>query len=68
RDIAAQMRVDGFAFDVEMLYLARRSGCRIEEVPIIWVNSPQSKVDPLRDSLKMLLDIISIRRCCYENK
>ena len=68
RDIAAQMRVDGFAFDVEMLYLARRSGHRIEEVPIIWVNSPQSKVDPLRDSLKMLLDIISIRRCCYENK
>ena len=68
RDIAAQMRVDGFAFDVEMLYLARRSGCRIEEVPIIWVNSPQSKVDPLRDSLKMLLDIINIKRLHYENK
>ena len=68
RDIAAQMQVDGFAFDVEMLYLVRLRGLKIKEVPIVWVNSPQSKVDPLRDSLKMLLDIINIKRLHYENK
>ena len=62
RDIAAQMRVDGFAFDVEMLYLARRSGYRIKEVPIVWENSPLSRVSPVTDSFKMLFDILSIKK------
>lgn len=62
RDIAARMQIDGFAFDVEMLYLARLRGSRIKETPITWINSPQSKVDPIRDSLSMFLDVLSIKR------
>ena len=62
RDIAARMKIDGFAFDVEMLYLARISGYRIKEVPIVWANSPLSRVSPVTDSFKMLFDILSIKK------
>ena len=62
RDIATRMQIDGFAFDVEMLYLAGRSGYRIKEVPIVWENSPLSKVSPVTDSFKMLFDILSIKK------
>jgi dolichyl-phosphate beta-glucosyltransferase len=53
-------RVDRFSYDVEILMLAHRRGIRIAEVPVIWRNSPQSKVNFLTDSLQMLKDIIGI--------
>ena len=62
KEIAAKMQIDGFSFDVEMLYLAKRMGCKIREVPITWVNSPLSKVNPIKDSFKMFLDILYIKR------
>ncbi len=67
RDIAVRMRIDSFAFDVEMLYLAKLSGCRIKEVPITWINSPQSRVDPIKDSLKMFFDVLSIKKTANKN-
>jgi len=51
-------RVEGFAYDVEILYLARRAGVRTVEVPVIWRNSVGSKVNALFDSYDMLKDII----------
>ncbi len=54
-------RIDGFAFDVELLFLARRLGFRILEFPVRWVNSPDSRVDPVKHSLLMLLDLFRIR-------
>ena len=62
RDVAARMLIDGFAFDVEMLYLARLNGYEVKEIPIVWENSPISKVSPVADSFKMLLDLLSIKR------
>ncbi len=61
REIAAQMRIDGFAFDVEMLYLARLKGQSIKEMPIVWINSPQSRVKLFDSSVRMFLDIIRVR-------
>jgi glycosyltransferase involved in cell wall biosynthesis len=52
-------RVTGF--DVELLFLARKRGMRIREQPVTWFYSPGSKVDPLRDSLNNLLDVIKVR-------
>jgi dolichyl-phosphate beta-glucosyltransferase len=51
-------RVDRFSYDVEILMLARRRGIRVAEVPVIWRNSPQSKVGFLGDSLQMLGDVL----------
>jgi dolichyl-phosphate beta-glucosyltransferase len=54
-------RIEGFAFDVEVLYLARKMGYRIKEVPIRWINSPKSKVRILSDSFLMFKDLIRVR-------
>ena len=53
-------RVDRFSYDVEILMLASRQGIRVSEIPVLWRNSPQSKVSLLRDSTQMLWDIIRI--------
>ena len=49
------------AFDVEILFLARRERFRIREVPVIWTHAPGSKVRPGIDSFRMLTDVLSIR-------
>ena len=61
RRIAAELKIEGFAWDVEMIWLARRRGYKIAEVGVIWVNSPDSRVDPIRSSFSMLRDVITMR-------
>jgi dolichyl-phosphate beta-glucosyltransferase len=65
RDAAARIfprvKTDGFAFDVEVLLVARRLGLRIREVPVRWINHSDSRVRPLRDSLRMLRDVLRMR-------
>jgi len=59
-DLFPRQRLDGFAFDVEILYLARKMGYSIKEIPIDWVNHEGSKVNVFKDSWKMLWDIVRI--------
>jgi glycosyltransferase involved in cell wall biosynthesis len=54
-------RLDGFSFDVELLYLAHRAGLRIREIPVRWNHREASKVHFVHDSLRMLRDVIAIR-------
>jgi dolichyl-phosphate beta-glucosyltransferase len=61
RELFGQATIDRFAYDVEILALAARKGYGIAEVPIRWINSPESKVNPVKDSLRMLADILRIR-------
>ncbi len=61
RTLGSEMTIDGFAYDVELIWLARRRGWEVAEVGVVWVNSPDSRVDPLRSSLGMLRDVIRIR-------
>jgi dolichyl-phosphate beta-glucosyltransferase len=56
-----QQRSDGFSFDVELLFLARRVGLTIREVPINWSNIPGSKVSLVWDSARMLRDVFRFR-------
>ena len=55
-----------WSFDVEALYLARRMGYRIAEVPIHWGHKEGSKVHPFSDGLKILADLAHIRLRRYE--
>lgn len=48
-------------FDVEILYLVRRYGYRIAEVPVVWQYVAESKVNPLRDTLRNLRDLLMVR-------
>jgi dolichyl-phosphate beta-glucosyltransferase len=56
-----ELETEGFGFDVELLMLARRRGCRVVEVAINWADQPGSKVDVLRDGPRMLAQIVRAR-------
>ena len=55
------MTIEGFAFDVEILFIARRLGYRIAEVGIRWINDDRSTVHPVRDAFSMFVDVVRIR-------
>ena len=61
-EIFKRQRIDGFSFDVEVLLLAQAIGFVIIEVPVHWSNSPESKVRVVGDSLKMLGDLLRVRK------
>ena len=54
-------RVCGFAYDVEILYLARKAGIPVIEEPVVWRDSRGSKVNPISDSLDMLKDVLRVK-------
>jgi len=53
--------LDGYGFDVQILYMARMRGLSMVEVPIVWKHSPGSKVHLIRDGARMLWDLARIR-------
>jgi dolichyl-phosphate beta-glucosyltransferase len=61
-EVFSRQSLNGFAFDVEVLLLADRLGYKIDVLPVRWVNSADSKVNMLIDPIKMLFDLIKIRR------
>lgn len=61
RSLFRAARIDGFAYDMEILYLAQRRGLSIAEVPVLWFHSPESKVSVWRDALPTLRDLLRIR-------
>jgi len=62
REIALLMKIDGFCFDVEMLYLAKKKRYNILETGVIWKNSPESKVKLMSSPFSMFLDLFSIKK------
>lgn len=67
RAIFSRQTLDGFAFDVEVLLLAERLGYPIADLPVEWINSSESKVRIVRDSLAMLRDTLRVRRLVAKN-
>lgn len=61
-EVFALQTIPGWSFDVEVLFIARRRGYRIVEVGIPWYYNAGSKVRVVRDSLRMFLDLLNIRR------
>jgi glycosyltransferase involved in cell wall biosynthesis len=61
RPLFDKMVVDRFAFDVEFLYLCMRFGIRVREVPVLWRNSPESKVSLFGDPVNMVFDVARVR-------
>ena len=61
-DIFPHQTLTGWAFDVELLYIALHRGYKIVEIPIHWYFNADSKISVFRDSLRMFLDLLQIRR------
>jgi dolichyl-phosphate beta-glucosyltransferase len=59
--IFSQAKVDGFAFDVEVLFLARKLGCVITEIPVILDHVEQSTVKFIPQAIRMFWDVIRVR-------
>jgi len=61
REIARHMRIDGFAFDVEMLYIAKAKKYNVKECGVTWENSPESKVKLFHGPVSMFFDLFKIK-------
>ena len=58
----------GWSFDIELLYIARRRGYRVQEIPIDWYYHPETKVSAVRDALRMIRDIFLIHVNAWRGK
>ena len=61
RPILEAARIEGFAFDVDLLFLAHRAGLRLQEIPVRRNHAEGSKVHVVHDSLAMLREVIAMR-------
>ena len=61
RAVFAEMKTDGFGYDPEALYLAKRRGERIAEVPVVWRHSAPTKVAAVWSSIDMFKDVVRTR-------
>ena len=61
RDVFGHLHTDGFAYDVEVLWRARRAGCEVVEVPVVWRHIEDSRVSPFRHSFQILRDVLAMR-------
>lgn len=59
-EIFSKCKIDRWAFDVEILVIAKKIGYKIKEIPIIWKNDPESRVG-IKGIIKMLFEVIQIR-------
>ena len=60
--------INGWTFDVEVLFIARRRGYKVVEIPIPWYYNPESKVNVTRDLVKVLRELWAIRRNAWQGK
>ena len=68
RDVFALQTIDGWGFDVEVLFIALKHGYKLIEVPITWYYRPQSRISPLKDSINMVLEVLKVRRNGWRGK
>lgn len=61
KDIFSKTKICGFSFDVEALYIAKKLGYNIKEVPVMWENSLPSRVNILKHPLQMILELVKIK-------
>ena len=62
RNLFSSATINGWAFDLEILALARRRGFAIEEVGVEWKDDNRSRVNPLKDMWKVIREALTIRR------
>jgi len=54
-------KIERWGFDPELLYLAKRLHLRVEEVPVAWAHREGTRINPLRDGMRMFVEMLQIR-------
>jgi dolichyl-phosphate beta-glucosyltransferase len=71
-DVLENQSITGWAFDVELLFIAQRRGYTIVEVPIDWYYRANSRINPIKDAIDMVKEVLRIRvngwRGRYDNQ
>ncbi len=62
KNLFSAQRLEGFSFDVEILYLAQKKGLKIKEVPVMWREGKDSRIRLVRDSIRMVRELFLIRK------
>ena len=61
KKIVQLQTIEGFSFDVEVLFIASKMGCKIKEAPVVWIDKEGSTVRTIKDGFKMLIDLFKIK-------
>lgn len=61
RTLFPMQTIERWGFDPELLYLARRKGMKVTEVPVVWSHTAGTRISPLRDGLRMFGEALRIR-------
>jgi hypothetical protein len=54
-------KIERWGFDPEILYLARRAGLKVAEVPVVWAHSEGTRLSPVKDGIRMFGEVLRIR-------
>jgi dolichyl-phosphate beta-glucosyltransferase len=68
KEIIKYQTINRFSFDVELLFIAKKKGYKIKEVPVFWIDKKGSKLKLIKDSSKMFLDLIKIKYNSYNKR
>lgn len=68
KSIFSLQTIEQWGFDPEILFLARRSGFKVTEVPVLWSHDDRSKIHPVADGARMVRELFSIRRAALSGK
>ena len=66
--IFTRQQIEGWGFDPELLFIARKFGLKVTEVPVEWANDDRSKINPIVDGLKMFYELLTIRIYSMTNR
>ena len=56
-----KQKIDGGIFDTELIYLAKKFGVKTKEVPVVWINNPDSKINLVKCVLFDPIDLLKVR-------
>jgi glycosyltransferase involved in cell wall biosynthesis len=62
RKLFSLQTIEGWGFDAELLFLAQRLGLKIREVPVVWSHAVGTRINPIRDGIHMIMEVLTIRR------
>jgi dolichyl-phosphate beta-glucosyltransferase len=68
RKLFSMQTIEGWGFDAELLYLASKLGMQVKEIPVVWSHAAGTRINPLRDGLHMIAEVLAIRRNSFQGR